>query len=198
MRSRARVPGFPHLRVDRLLAQLAPLIDAVREARAWRAALAALDEADRRFELANAGSDAGPAAESLAACRQRLARADHNELPALLAAARVPDDYSTIQRALGLYPLTRYAFAAGIRRWQQATLAEFAAQATADPGDPRRLRYVAAAAPERLPALRNLPELGSAGDFAGAARPPDRSPCAAPGDRNGERRRSPGRARLAA
>lgn len=155
-----RVPGFPHLRVDRLLAQLAPLIDAVREARAWRAALAALDEADRRFELANAGSDAGPAAESLAACRQRLALADHNELPALLAAARVPDDYSTIQRALGLYPLTRYAFAAGIRRWQQATLAEFAAQATADPGNPRRLRYVAAAAPERLPALRNLPELG--------------------------------------
>jgi hypothetical protein len=43
----------------------------------------------------------------------------------MLEGAQVPDEYSLAGRAFGLYPLTRLAFAAGIRRWEQETLNRF-------------------------------------------------------------------------
>lgn len=157
----ARVPGFPYLRVDRLLATLAdPTRADPQRARVWREALAALDDAARRSELRNAGSDQIAAAETLAACRQMLAAADQPELGSLIAAAQVPDDYSTTLRALGLYPLTRHLFAAGIRQWQRDTLADFAAHAIADPVSDRRTRYVAAAPAEVMPVVGDWPALG--------------------------------------
>jgi len=156
-----RVPGFPHLRVDRVLTQLAPRVgDPVDQVQEWHAALVALDDTDRGFELVNANQVAAVSVDALAVCRQRLAVADRDEMTALLAAARVPDDYSTSQRALGLYLLTRYAFAAGIRRWQEETLAGFAAHTSADPGAHRRQRYVPTSSPQSLPMVRNLPALG--------------------------------------
>jgi hypothetical protein len=62
------------------------------------------------------------------ACRNVLLDADDSATAraALRAAARVPDDYSTTMRVLGLYPLTKIAFAAGIRDWQDATRTVFA------------------------------------------------------------------------
>lgn len=156
-----RVPGFPYLRVDRVLAQLALTTDfSASQAQAWWAALAALDDAGRRVELGNAGGDAATSAAALLACRQLLALADRQALRALIDAAQVPDDYSTGMRALGLYALTRYAFAAGIRSWQRETLAEFVAYESADHRSHARIRYVAGAAPAALPTLHDLPELG--------------------------------------
>lgn len=145
-----RVPGFPHLRVDRVLAELAAESGdhSVSQALVWREALAALDEAGRRVELLNAGADAAVAIERLGKCRQLLAPADQADLPALIDAAKVPDDYSNSMRLLGLYPLTRYAFAAGIRIWQGDTLAVFAAHAGGDPPGPPRVRY---GLPEQAP-----------------------------------------------
>jgi hypothetical protein len=46
---------------------------------------------------------------------------------AMLEGVRVPDDYSTGARLVGLYPLTRLPFAAGVRRWERETLDAFAA-----------------------------------------------------------------------
>ncbi len=156
-----RVPGFPYLRVDRLLAEVAAQSHfTAPQAQAWNAALAALDSAARRIELGNSGHDAAASIDALTACRQLLALADQHELPALLEAARVPDDYSTGMRALGLYPLTRYAFAAGIRNWQRDTQAAFAAQAAADPFAAARRRYTAGESLDAVPTLQELPDLG--------------------------------------
>ena len=156
-----RVPGFPHLRVDRVLAALAPGPETTaQQAWAWNEELAALDAAARRFELANTESAGAVLADSLTACRYLLTRADQYALPELIEAARVPDDYSISMRTLGLYPLTRHAFAAGIRGWQRATLKEFAAQAVADPASHRRARYAATERMDALPTLMGSPLLG--------------------------------------
>lgn len=156
-----RVPGFPYLRVDRVLATLADSADAgPLRARQWYAALATLDDDSRRIELRNAGSDGVAITEPLAVCRRLLALADPQETAALRDAARVPDDYSSAMRAWGLYPLTRHAFAAGIRRWQREALDEFAAYADADPIRHRRRLYVVAGPQDVLPPLWQLPDLG--------------------------------------
>lgn len=156
-----RVPGFPYRRADRILAQMAAQSDlTVLQAQAWSATLAVLDATARRIELGNAGHAAAALTDALAACRQLLAWADQHELPALLGAVQVPDDYSTAMRALGLYPLTRYAFAAGIRSWQRDTLAEFAAQTATDPFAAMRRRYTVSESLAAMPTLLDLPELG--------------------------------------
>jgi hypothetical protein len=161
-----RVPGFPHLRTDRVLARLAAAttVESGDEPAApWYRALAELDAADRSLELANTAGTTTATVAALAACRQTLSVADQELLAKLLAVAQVPDDYSTTLRALGLYPLTRYLFAAGVERWQQETLAIFAAQAQGATGGRQRVRYVPGPLPESLPTVRELPQLGLPG-----------------------------------
>ena len=161
-----RVPGFPHLRTDRVLARLAAAttVESGDEPAApWYRALAELDAADRSLELANTAGTTTATVAALAACRQTLSVADQELLAKLRAVAQVPDDYSTTLRALGLYPLTRYLFAAGVERWQQETLAIFAAQAQGATGGRQRVRYVPGPLPESLPTVRDLPQLGLPG-----------------------------------
>jgi hypothetical protein len=157
-----RVPGFPHLRVDRVLARLAaaaPVPSGDPLAAQWYRALAQRDADDRAIELANS-TPTTASDDELAACRETLGLADQAELAKVRAAAVVPDDYSTTLRVLGLYPLTRYLFAAGIERWQKETLVIFAAQAAETTTGARRLRYVADGQPEGLPLVRDLSALG--------------------------------------
>ena len=108
-----RVPGFPYLRVDRFTAGLAADAARLRGAgfAAWSELMALADRQARAAELANA-AEPTPAA-ALDACRYVLAVADNGEFDRLRDAAVAPDDYSTMLRAVGLYPLTRVAFAAG-------------------------------------------------------------------------------------
>jgi len=127
----ARLPGRPHLRVDRLLAALAaetPTGDAyaawldraaVLARDGWLVELANLPPAARR-ELA-AGGAGGDPAPLAAACIDRLRAADAADparAAALLAGARVADGYADWQRAVGLYPLTRWWVLARYRAWQ--------------------------------------------------------------------------------
>ena len=142
-----RVPGFPYLRVDRFTASLGERTDALRGAgfAAWSELMAGADRQARAVEIANAGDPVPLAA--LDACRYALAVADQGELARLREAARVPDDYSTAARVLGLYPLTRIFFAAGIRDWQQRTLEVFAMPEAALPVAGRLRLYVPAAEP---------------------------------------------------
>lgn len=146
---------------------------------AWRARLSALDRQARALERRNAGiepsTDADAGAEpdlglDLDECRQVLMQADTSATArqALRAAARVPDNYAPAWRALGLYPLTRLGFAAGIRAWQDRTREVFA-QPLADlpiEGALQRLQPAAEAAagltavaglPARLPAALQDP-----------------------------------------
>ena len=124
------IPGFPYLRVDRLSASVAPDVADDARWRLWRGRLAALDRQARRHELRNATVSGGPVYGALGidACRTVLLDADdaRDARQQLRAVAQVPDDYSTSLRALGLYPLTKLAFAAGIRGWHREARAEFA------------------------------------------------------------------------
>ena len=117
-----RIDGFPYLRVDREAAALISQGAATGPARqAWLARLATLDDAGRMAELANAALPS----DDLDRCRALLAAADAGSFDNLRARARVPDAYSTPMRVIGLYPLTRLGFAAGIANWQDDTRAVF-------------------------------------------------------------------------
>jgi hypothetical protein len=150
-----RVPGFPYLRVDRLTASLAPRTTGAAPAAApvraaWLARLNALDREARLVEFSNGELHAAEWS-ALERCRPQLQAADFGDAAPLaaerqrfadlLAAATVPDDYSDGQRALGLYPLTRHAFAAGIRKWQERTRATFALPVERLPTHGVRVRY---------------------------------------------------------
>ena len=129
----SRVAGFPYLRVDRHLASMRHAARA--DERAFDALvdrLAALDSTARAHEIANLPAERrarlwGESEEpSIAAARTRtrecarLLRATDMTDPGLRmrlgARLTVPDDYVDLYRAIGLYPLTRIPFTAGVRR----------------------------------------------------------------------------------
>jgi hypothetical protein len=128
------VEGFPYLRVDRLLASFR---EAARASAAERRALARrmreLDLDARGFELANLGLAPPEAAATLERTRDCSARmlehdlGDEETAARLLDAVRVPDDYSTLKRFLGLYALTRYPFHAGVTRYEEEVREAFRA-----------------------------------------------------------------------
>ncbi len=121
-----RIDGFPGLRVDRFA-------EATRNSgdfAAWLTRAAALDQLGRDAEIANlpqAAFPIGDATEAAAArarsdaCRkQSTARLVNDTMArnALQERATVPDRYATELRALGLYPLVRWPFFAGVTAWQ--------------------------------------------------------------------------------
>lgn len=116
-----RIAGFPYLRVDRFGAALAHRAENAVQEQAWRTRLQQLDEAARATELSNAELSVA----DFARCRVLLSEADASAMRQLRSAAQVPDNYSIALRALGLYPLTRLPFAAGIARWHATTLSTF-------------------------------------------------------------------------
>lgn len=134
----SRMPGFPYLRSDRLLAALAERGLAGEALGTWLRAAAAMDDESRRNEIAQLsdvaihsvapGTSRDALHANLRACRAELAGADlarPGGAEALRAAAPVPAEYQAWKRALGLYPLTRIPFARGVRQWQVQTEAVF-------------------------------------------------------------------------
>ena len=152
-----RVPGFPHLRVDRLLASLRGRAAQSDQAlRAFTERLAELDLDSRRHEVQNLSglneNARGQALRRAGDCGKLLREADlasADTRAALLDAARVPDDYSTARRVLGVYFLTKIPFAAGVRRWERSTLEAFQREPNAELN---RVRY---APPAAAPLPRN-------------------------------------------
>lgn len=156
-----RVSGFPYLRVDRATAALRDEAFAARASfGVWSELMARLDRQARTAELANAGAADLPPAAALDACRYQLAVADNGQIARLAEAARVPDDYSLLMRALGLYPLTRLPFVAGIRAWHDRTRAVFATPLEALPVAGRLVRYAPAARIESMPAVAQSTAFG--------------------------------------
>jgi len=126
----ARMQGFPYMRVDRLLASLAARAAANEVAmRAWSEHLLELDLESRQAEIDNLPvRPAGAALQRTRMCGALLRDADlasPEARKAMLAAARVPDDYSDSDRMVGLYPVTRLAFSSGARRWEAEARAAF-------------------------------------------------------------------------
>lgn len=160
----ARVPGFPYLRANRFLASYANEALNAPQLRDWVERLARLGREAYAAELANlpaaansaltahasrlAGEDRAMAA--VAMCTRELAAADvasADRVAALRGAVRVPDDYRTSQRVVGLYWLARIPFAHGVKLWQGRTRAAFKQPLFMLPVYGERVRYAPPVAP---------------------------------------------------
>jgi hypothetical protein len=136
-----RIDGFAGFRVDRFGEATRNSVDAA----AWLARAATLDQQGRDVEIANLPraafplddvADAGSARKRSDDCRSRRItqlQSDATARQALLARATVPDRYSTPLRALGLYPLARLPFFAGVNAWQTQHEKDMARWAAAPP-----------------------------------------------------------------
>jgi hypothetical protein len=156
----SRIAAFPYLRVDRPLASLHErAAQSERALHAYTERMLELDIESRRHEIANlprsrfealpdvyAGVTRDQSLRRTRECGSLLREIDLARPQARvdLVAARVPDDYSTAQRVIGLYWLSRIAFAAGVKRWESGTLARFQSDAQLSPN---RVRYAPPAAP---------------------------------------------------
>jgi hypothetical protein len=158
----AQIPGFPYFRADRTLASLrerAAADDAAFQAFAER--LADLDIDSRRHEIDNlpraelvalpgmSESSAGAAFRQTRQCSRVLRETDlarDATRAELLKVVQVPDDYSDASRALGLYPIARLAFIAGVRRAEAELAAPFRGEPTLPPGA-SLVRYAPPASP---------------------------------------------------
>lgn len=159
-----RVAGFPYLRVSRGISALRDAAAAQPEASRFMlfsAPMMVLDRRARAAELRNAATPVDAA--RIDECREHLRAADAAQFDRLADKAKVPDDYSTALRVLGLYPLTRLAFAAGIRGWHERTRAVFAMPVENLPREGQLRRYVPA--PQLLDPLATVP-IGPAIDAA--------------------------------
>lgn len=136
-----RLPGYPHLRSNRLLASFAGEAGSNSTLYAdWLDAMRELDQDAHDIEIRNLPAAAFPPfdATSKDVLRERILRcakvmradnARHQQAPPqMIAAARVPGSYSTALRALGLYPLFSIPFLDGVERWRQRTSIEFERQ----------------------------------------------------------------------
>src|SRR5688572_11069627 len=105
-----------------------------------------LDLESRRFEIENLSRGSAAALRRGRDCGRMLLAADLADERAraqLLERSRVPDDYSSAARVFGLYALTSIPFASGVKRWENETLAAFAAP----PRESSRVRYAPPAVP---------------------------------------------------
>lgn len=123
-----RVPGFPYLRADRFTASTSDRAAAGEGAmRAFADRLLELDLEARAFEIHNLPAWSGSRREAIARtedCGRMLVALDLARpatQQAMREQARVPDDYSTTARVLGIYPVTSYFFARGVRQWEADT-----------------------------------------------------------------------------
>jgi hypothetical protein len=129
----ARIDGFPYLRVSRVLAALRPAAAANENAlQAFADRLLALDFEARGYEIMNLPRGQVPdvrlALQRTRECGRLLREIDlakPESRAVLLRLAEVPDDYRTANRIAGLYWITRLPFAAGVRRYEEETLAAF-------------------------------------------------------------------------
>ena len=140
----ARLPGYPYLRVNRLLASYRGAAAADETVlRALVERMQALDLEARRHEIENLPPESPgvrPTLERARECGARLREADLRRHAELLARVVVPDDYSATQRVLGLYALAKLPFIAGVRRYEDEVRQAFARR-LAPPPESVVLRY---------------------------------------------------------
>ena len=147
----ARITGFPHLRVNRFLASYAQ--DDLNEAQfqAWVRRMANLALKSYEFETANLPAedkdrlvrrlralapDFTSPMKALTDCTGKLVELDMtapSRQRQLREAARMPDEYLTWQRVVGLYWITQLPFASGVEDWHESVRQAFARPVSALP-----------------------------------------------------------------
>ncbi len=148
------IEGFPYLRANRFLASFREELVDDQQFATWVGHLVELDAVARELELRNLLDDGRPdkwQRGKIVECRQRLVRkllVDGAQRQRLLAAARVPDDYVTVWRVAGLYPLTAPFVSLGVDRWQDESHRVFSSPLAALPVSGNLRRWRSASMPE--------------------------------------------------
>lgn len=156
-----RVAVAPYLRVNRLLASFRDEVQG-EGFEQWLDAMQALGISGWSIEYANLGVDSRQSLWSLAqdtepppssfeqalrVCADEMRGTDFSSaaaIDALRQAAVVEDNYSILNRALGLYPLTALAFRKGISDWHEETHATYMLTVNQLPVQGELLSYTAA------------------------------------------------------
>jgi hypothetical protein len=160
-----RVEGYPYLRVNRFLASFREEVGDKAAFAAWVDQMQALDQDARHHEIANlppaAGTIPGAANEKdrlygeVAGCGNLLKAADFEDIrlqEALRKKATAPDEYLSLPRILGLYPLTSLFVSHGVSNWHAEAHETFS---TEPPIGWHTRRYVPGKNDE-LPAVRSI------------------------------------------
>ncbi len=150
-----RVEGYPYLRTDRFLASFREAVADKAAFTAWVDRMQALDQEARRHEIANLPAGTGPAADPenaepelnarIVSCGNLMKAADFQDAESWMALGKksiVPDEYLTLPRVLGLYPVTSLFVSNGVRNWHAEARKTFSID---PPAGWRAIRYV----PER-------------------------------------------------
>lgn len=154
----ARLPGFPHLRINRFFTGDWRPTPGADRFEAWAEKLMQLDREARDKEIANlpesfrTGIGAGKGdPDALIArvqdCGEHLLGLDlssDERREQLFRRARVADAYRGFYRLAGLYPLTSIAFYAGVKELQEEIERDFSIPMNTIPVKGRLLRYVPA------------------------------------------------------
>jgi hypothetical protein len=116
----ARLPGFPYLRVNRLLESFRHELQDQHKLQAWLKAMRKLDQEARSYELQNADvKEQDDMLVKLDDCAKLMLYADLQDpaqLEKIKQSAAVPDDYIKAMRILGVYPLSSLFVKTGVRR----------------------------------------------------------------------------------
>ena len=148
----SRIAGFPYLRANRLLAALSGEAASGPAFNDWLNRLQELSNTARALEIANLPAnswrndfpdvDRATLAMRVRHCTEVLRAEDvrdPTQRDALREGARVEDEYQTLPRMLGLYPLSSVFVAQGVRRWHEDARERFT---NAPPAKWRAREYV--------------------------------------------------------
>ncbi len=147
-----RVEGYPYLRVNRFLASFRDEAGEPAAFSAWVNRMQTLDREARRFEIANlprsegssvaATNDVSALNAQVTDCGNLLKEADFQtaeQRDALRQEVSVPNEYLSVERFLGIYPLSRLFVLHGIENWHAGARKTFS---TEPPVGLRTVRYV--------------------------------------------------------
>ena len=149
-----RVKKYPYLRVNRFIASFSEDVDNQAAFAAWTDRMQALDQDARNYEIANLPDSAVASLDSVndraglyskvVTCGDLLRAADFqnvNHQEKLRDSLSVSDDYITLRRVLGIYPITRLFVSYGVSRWHSEARKSFSAEY---PANWQTIRYVPA------------------------------------------------------
>ena len=149
-----RVKNYPYLRVTRFIASFREEVDNSAAFAAWADRMQALDQDARKYEIANLPNSAIAELVSVnsraglfskvATCGDLLKAADFQNVKhqeELSKSVSVPNDYISLRRVLGIYPLTSLFVSQGVSYWHAEVHKSFSLE---PPANWRTIRYIPA------------------------------------------------------
>ena len=149
-----RVRNYPYLRVNRFIASFREEVDSEAAFAQWVDRMQTLDQDARKYEISNLPNPAVAELDSannrtglfnkVATCGDLLKNSDiqsAKQQEELRKSVSVPDDYISLRRVLGIYPVTRLFVSQGVSNWHAKVHKSFSLE---PPVNWRSIRYVPA------------------------------------------------------